>query len=474
MLQKSFYENAFNVALLFLTLLPLVALSFYNHPSHADDYCYIMTVNIKGWWGGMHHYYEWWTGRYFGILLNHSNPLLFHWYVGFKLLPILLLMGFVGSLYALVRALLPRGTRWFACGATGLLFFLYIYQMVSIPEAFYWMAAFVTYTIPNLMTIYWLAVMVQWYRQPKGVFNVLTGVWAGFLVFASIGCSETNLVITALLVVSWFGYQLLINSRFDVFAFSLILVAALGCYLSFSSPGNLSRIEGNPVSRDYVASALASALFLSKSLKGWLLHTPLLMATGLFLLLIPSFTSRSDGTPQPYFAVHPVWSGLLMLGLLMGIIFPSYFGIAVQVDPTPRVVNCVYLYFLLGWFYNVGVWASFAQRRNWLPTFNASTAQMAKWTLAAAIAGSCLFSSNIKHLYSDWLRGRAAQFDAQMTARYDTIRTAKTDVVYVEPIKNRPISFYYEDMSADTTHWWNKCTAHYFGKKAIILKSDKP
>ena len=70
--------NWVNILLMVSVLAPLLALSYYNQPSPADDYCYIDTVFKYGWLEAMNYYYSGWTGRYFGIFLNHTNPLLFH------------------------------------------------------------------------------------------------------------------------------------------------------------------------------------------------------------------------------------------------------------------------------------------------------------------------------------------------------------------------------------------------------------
>ena len=111
--------NWVNILLMVSILLPLLGLSYYNHPSPADDYCYIYTVNKIGWFEAMKLYYTDWTGRYFGILLNHSNPLLFHSITAFKVLPVILLGAFIFALYSLFRHLTPTLSRLAHLGFAG-------------------------------------------------------------------------------------------------------------------------------------------------------------------------------------------------------------------------------------------------------------------------------------------------------------------------------------------------------------------
>ena len=187
--------NWLNIMFMVSVLVPLLILAIYNHPSVADDYCYIDTVFKYSWLEAMNFYYSGWTGRYFGIFLNHSNPLLFHSIIGFKVLPFILILGLIFSLYSLFRHLTPTLSRLAHLGFTGAVFFLYLIKMASIVEAFYWMAAFVTYTIPNTFTLFWIVLVLRWYRQDTQPAKTIVGVLAGFLIFAIIGSSETNLLV---------------------------------------------------------------------------------------------------------------------------------------------------------------------------------------------------------------------------------------------------------------------------------------
>lgn len=468
-LQKPIFQDLFNVGLLTAGLVPLLALAFYNHPSPVDDYCYIDTVFKYGYFEAMNYYYTGWTGRYFGILLNHSNPLIIKWAGGFKLLSFLLISGVAGSFYLLIRELLPKWNRLGIVGLTGGILFLFVLKIMSVVEAFYWMAAFVTYTVPNILTLYWLVVLIRWYKLPNGTFQKLTAIWAGFLVFAVIGCSETNLTIMVLLVVGWFGYQLVIHRKWDWFSVFLVGIAALSCYIFFTSPGNAQRLGGNPEGRNFTLSALQSLKLLVKLGFDWIFRTPLLVFTILWIAVLPKLI-EAEGNNNRYFSV-PLWaSTLAYLGVLFVQIFPSYYGIGIE--PAPRVINSVYLYFLLGWFYNVAVLVQLMHKTNSLGAQKWYLPPSIKAVLAILILVSALFSQNLRMVYGDWLRGRAAAYDVELKERYVYIEKTPGDTVYVTALKSKPKSLFLDDANPDPKHWWSKCMGGYFGKKAVVLKTN--
>ena len=463
---KNLVQNLFNVGLLGFVFVPLLALSFYNHPSAADDYCYIDTVFKYGYFEAMHYYYTGWTGRYFGILINHSNPLIFRWIEGFKIIPILLLLELVANFYALIKDLF-KGHSWLVyLGMAGVVFFLFIFKMAAIPEAFYWMAAFVTYTVPNIMTIYWLVVIMRWYKMEQGWFSNLTALLLSFLIFAVIGSSETNLTLMVLLVVSWFGYQLLINRTFDKKALFLVLIAAFSCFVFFSSVGNTSRIDDNPLSRNIPYSLLQSLKLLAFLVFDWLRHTPLLIFTILFIFWLQNHFKKNP--ENAYLSVHPFWAGLGFVGILIVKLFPSFYGIGIQ--PTPRVINSVYLFFLLGWFYNVAVWVYFLKSKI---AFSIPENILIKAVLVLPILYMTYFgSTNFRTIYNDWLRGGAAAYNQELYDRYALIQNTKSDTVYVKPLIHKPLSLFVEDLNDNPKHLWNRCSAGYFGKTVIAL--EKP
>ena len=462
--------NWINILLLLSVLVPLLILSYFNHPSPADDYCYIDTVFKFGWLEAMNYYYTGWTGRYFGIFLNHSNPLLFHSITGFKVLPVILLSGFIFSLYSLFRHLTPTLSRMAHIGFAGVIFFLFILQMSSIVEAFYWMAAFVSYTVPNILTLLWIVLVLRWYRQDTQSAKILLGTLSVLLIFCVIGSSETNLLAMVLLLGGWCGYRVIFHRKIDGLMVASVAAGIISCYFLFSAPGNSIRLGGNPKSGDLVFSAVASFKKLGALSFGWIIRTPLILFSFGWLVVL----SRLSEGARNYFAI-PVWYAfLLFIGILASQFFPSYYGVGI--DPTPRVINCVYFFFLIGWFYMIGV-LYHQVRRQGIPKFDLSVVRYGIFysILMLAIIFTFMRSPNVRMIYSDLLKGRAAAYDKEVYQRYALLLHSKEAVVYLPPLKNIPQSIFVlnEDIKADPKHWWNKCMAGYFGKEAIYMTENR-
>lgn len=466
--------NATAVFLFLLACIPLLCLSLYNHPSAADDYCFADTAVRYGFWSAQNYYYNGWTGRYFSNLLVHANPLVWDWYEGFKLIPVLAVTALLSALFALVSELLRGESVKNRLLTTGVLFFLIVLALQSVVEAFFWTAAIATYTVPTVLTIYLLAVMLRWYRKPAGLNKWLTVVWAGFLVFASIGSGETNLILLLLLLLAIAGYRLVFQRTFDPFLAFLVVVALASSWLLFRAPGNAVRMGGNPHSGELVKSMLSSFGWLAKSVGGWLIKTPILPLSLLYWPTARRITQ--PGAPNArLFALPAPLLTVVYIGLLAATIFPSYYGIGLP--PFSRTMNVVFVVFALGWFFVLTVWAGRNRSTgaaSWVPASATTQATPATVPLLVVTAlwlvGSIAYSESLKQLYTDWLGGRAAVYNREMNERHRLLQQPG-DTLRLAPISVYPPSLFVEDIKLERTHWWNRCQSGYYNHKVIILDS---
>lgn len=466
--------NATAVFLFLLACIPLLCLSFYNHPSAADDYCFADTAVHYGFWSAQNYYYNGWTGRYFSNMLVHANPLVWGWYDGFRLIPALAVTALLSALFTLVSELLRGESLKTRLLTTSVLFFLIVLALQSVVEAFFWTAAIATYTVPTVLTIYLLAVMLRWYRKPAGPDKWLTVVWAGFLVFASIGSGETNLILLLLLLLAIAGYRLLFQRTFDPFLVFLVVVALASSWLLFRAPGNAIRMGGNPHSGELVKSMVSSFGWLARSVGGWLIKTPILPLSLLYWPLARRISQ--PGAPNArLFALPAPLLTVVYVGLLAATIFPSYYGIGLP--PFARTMNVLFVFFTLGWFFVLTVWAGrnrFAVSEAWTPPLAGPRNVPATLPLlvvtAVWLVGSIAVSTSLKQLYTDLLGGRAAVYNREMNERHRQLQLPG-DTLRLAPISVYPPSLFVEDITPNRTHWWNRCQSGYYDHKVIILDS---
>lgn len=471
-MMQSLYQKFANTFIFWLFLLfgvPLVALSFFNLPSAADDYCFALNTIKFGFWQGQQYYYDGWTGRYFSTFLMHANPLVFGWLGWYKIFPILVLGFLTHSIYSLLQSLtqstLSKRKAWLC---TAGLMFLYLFSTPRIVENFYWLPGVVGYPLPMVLMAYLFVVINNQSNYTKQSSSILHTIWAGFLIFAIVGSNETPLLGLTILLVSIVGLRVL--KRLKISAYWLVLLAILGVsiYLDLSAPGNKVRMGFNPISGLLIPSVLSSLKETLEHTADWLLHTPLLFFTALFIPLADQLLVQLKGKDS-VFEVHPFFSLLIWIGVVSVGVFPGYYGIGIP--PPPRTINVVYLFFLIGWFFNVLVIIHFIKKRwHWYASIFPS---YAKLILGFWILTMLPDNPNLRMLYGDLFKGRAKQYHQELQARYEVIAQSKNrPMVTIDSLKTFPKSLYTEDISTSPTFLWNTCQAEYWGLKAMKLRGE--
>jgi hypothetical protein len=464
------------IILFLLAYVPLLLLSAHNHPSAADDYCFADTAVRYGFWQAQHYYYNGWTGRYFSNMLVHGNPLVWGWYDGFRVIPALIVTGLLAATYALINELLRDQSVRIRLLTTALTFYTIITALQSTVEAFFWTAAVASYTIPTVLTLYLLVVLLRWYRLPPGLLKTLTTVWAGVLVFAIVGSGETNLVLLTLILLAIGAYRLFFRRTVDGLIAYLLVVALASSALVFLAPGNAIRLGSNEIAGNLVATFTATVRFMATALLTWLWQTPVIPLS-VFWLPIAVRLNKADSSVRTLFQLPPLLLSVLYIGLLFVLMFPSVYGLGVAPG---RVMNLVYIVFLLGWFYVLTVWVGWLIRRggplgNWLTvgsgldkprTGGWATALVSIWLI-----GTAWLSPTVHQLYGDLLSGRAATYDREMTERRQQLMQP-ADTLRLTPISVYPASLNIDDIHTDQNHWWNRCQAGYYGHKAVVLTNE--
>lgn len=458
------------VWLLFLVaVVPLLALALHNHPSPADDYCFAFMTRDHGFWHGQHAYYTGWTGRYFATFLFHATPLWAGWLGYFKILPFVLVGLLFHALVSLLGETFPAATGRQRAAISAGFIAVYVSQVASLSEAFYWSTAVYVYLLPSILLLYLLTWVLRLPRAEYQRLRVPGVIWAAFLVFATVGSNEMTMLLTGALLGGAVGYEALFRKKFNRWTTFLLVVWAVSAYLMLSAPGNAARLGTNPQGGDAPGAILKAFETTLTHGARWLFRSPLLLLMLGFAWLLqrrPPFRLTPALQISAWVAV-PAWLGVVAL-----LFVPQFYGVGLAIPAPPRVLNLAWFVFLLGLLYLVAL----GQRRlaSAKPLWEGPLFSALGIALIAIAAGWGFSRSEpIRTMYRDWLRGTAKQFDLEMTARYAQIRASRSDTVRVAPLQHVPASLFVEDVRADPRFLWNTCAAEYFGKKTVVLAEKK-
>jgi hypothetical protein len=138
--------------------------------------------------------------------------------------------------------------------------------------------------------------------------------------------------------------------------------------------------------------------------------------------------------------------------------------------PQNRVVNMIYLLFLIGWMIILAlIFARFGEPiRNFLKIIPKKTAIII--FAAYMIALFSLGTSNFVLVTKDLISGESFLYNAEMQQRTAQIINSGKDECTLENIKSTPRSLFFYFLSYDKDDWINRGYAAYFGKKSIELK----
>lgn len=457
-------------------LVPLVALALYNHPSPTDDYCFADTSLRYGFWQAQQIYYNGWSGRYFHNFLVHSNPLVFDWYGGFKVYPVIFLTVMLLCFYALASQLVHRsfGTGIKLALASGL-FIGFVVTIPGIAAYFYWYPGFATYGLSSVLFLLLLATLIAHQRQGY-TWQSSYLLAETLLILVIVGSSEMAmvLVMSALCLLAFAEW--LQRRRLSATTLLLLGIGAVACYFLLTAPGNAIRMGGNPNSSNIPLTLTSSLLYMGKYIIRQLVSTPWVPLSLLYLPVAWQLVRSQDspgkaGVLPPYLRVHPLLATVYGLLTVMALISLHFYGVGVP--PIPRLINVVNLTFWLSWLYTLTLWVALLRHRL-LPSYWQTYARPVGLILFVWVVVAAAFGPMLPVVYGDWLSGRAAQYDREMLGRYALLDQSGDGTVVIAPLTHYPASLFIEDIHDNPEYLWNRCWANFFHKKTIILSGTQP
>ncbi len=466
------------VALLILSLLPLMYVGRYNHPT-GDDYYYGANTHLvwedtgsiiqtlKTACHGVAEQYEIWQGTYSAMFLMHLAPNIFG-DAAYAFVTTFILLLLTGGIFYFLKPLLCQymgcsENLW--CAISSLLTLLCIHTVPSQGETFFWYNGSMYYTGFFALTLIFWGLISRFLGD--GRLWRLAPIWA-----LSIFLAGGNYVSLLPCLILLFCLAIALSYRKKrkecfciIITFTLML---LGLFVSAMAPGNQIRQSGMWKIPAYMA-ILKSLLQGLKYTRAWIGLWWVITAGILTPLFWKSYQVKKYPFPYP----------VLVVGFVYGVFCSMSCPLFYTMNSTgpARAVSIVYYGFILSTFfcyYYLGGAVHrflFENRKNLYE-------QLTKPDKRRALTGiillclllllqvsshafdHCSGSKAIRLLAS----GEAREYHEEYLARLELWRDpAVTDVVF-EPFVHQPDMLYVGDFPQDPLSPTNRMVAKYFRK----------
>ena len=329
------------LVLLLITTLPLFILSFYAHPC-PDDYEVTVISLQKGFIGAQKYWHYTWTGRYFSLVLDSLNPLVFGANWAYKLNAFILLLLLIIANYWLNATLFKSQNKATKLGLTSLFVFAFIVIMPDIRQGVFYQNGTYQYFVPEILTFFLLGCTINYYRtnHRKRYF-----ILSSLLAVAIIGSYEINMIIVdlAILLIALVSR---IKKKDIFFPMALLGICTLFTVIEILAPGNNVRASLEPNSHNVLFSLKQSVIYSIAFLLPWL---PFMFFIG--VLLFDLLAKRVEWNELTNSILTIPWWVSLIACLLVPITGFFLLFWAQGTVPPLRTVNVIYFYFVVGMIY---------------------------------------------------------------------------------------------------------------------------
>lgn len=450
---------------LILLLLPYCYLCFFSNPS-ADDFSLAAQAQQNDFFDIILREYKVRNGRYISSPISFLNPIAFNSYLGYKVVPLLLILFiWLGSFFLLSQLLVKKGIHYKVIGAL-LFVLLFFHNMPIISEGIYWYTGSVIYSLGAICSLLYCAVFIRVVRLSKD------GVWLGFLTFLLLISCGFNEVLTLLIVfllgmISIVFYQKNLKcKRIVLYQFLLSIVFASILILA---PGNAVRGSSYPDAHQFLHSFGYSILQVVRFAFLWVVSVPLIASSVLYFWINKKLVSENDLFGNSFYLNRGV-SLFLLFSIVFICVFPAYW--ATGILGQHRTLNIAYFFFLMMWFVNLTVWLNYYKRNFTLKL----SGRQKTGVLLILVFGLC-FTGNGYNALHDIFSGSAKAFDVQHVKRFEKLSESHSDgrrELILDPITFKPKCLFTYDITNNPRDWKNYGYNLYFklGDVDVVLEDN--
>lgn len=455
--------KALGIALLCVLLAPFLINCFYAYPQ-TDDFMYAVIARDMGFIKSQHHWYVSWTGRYTSTALLSVNPLVYNSLLGYRLLFAIFIMMLLTAIYALSAVITKRTLSW----QENLLFsltllFAFFDQMDDIRSGLYWMAGVATYQVATTLFFFFMALYLrtaQAYPMPlQKIALILLALLLG-------GTNEVLMVLLAAFV-TIHCINVYVRKK-AVTPFQIITcctaVAASSCGLL--APGNFVRLKEHADRQGLVMFIWNVLHRVMTDIGAWVTSPLILILTAMVFWGIRS-------KPQLRLLLSGFKVGYA-LSMQLIITFVSFFipywstGMA----PQNRVLNMIYVLFLVGWMVNLAIIFTHYEKIISLVVQKIPGSTGCVVIILYLVGLFALGTSNFMTVAKDLCSGDSSRYSAEMQAREAQLVNSAQENCTLDNISTAPRSLFFFFIGYDKDNWVNHWYAKYFGKSSITLVTN--
>lgn len=466
------------LAVLVISLLPVMYLGRYNHPT-GDDYYY--TAQTHEVWvdtgsvaaamaeaaRGVRKDYQTWQGTYSAMFFMRLAPNVFS-ETAYQYVTAVLLLLLAGSIFFLLRPLICKGLQasgyWWVI-LSSLLSLVCIQTVPSQGETFFWYNGSMYYTGYFAVTLFFFGLVIRYLIKPRWYFI------PGLLLLAILlaGGNYVSLL-PAILLLAGLALVLLYRHKYQNFwvIAGITAVFLLGLGISMLAPGNAVRQE-NLWKIPAWKAVLKSLLQGVRYLRAWLGSWWWMAAAFVVPFFLKSYQKISWRFRYP----------LLVVGLAYGIFCsmscPTFYSMN-STGPA-RVVSIVYYGFILTTFFCFYYLLGYLYRKLGSVLENRAVSKritVISWVMVLGLllyqgwSGNILNCTTVKAV-RELVSGEARAYGQEYQERLALLQDdAVTDVI-LQPFEHTPDMLYVGDLLDDPEAPENQKTAQFYGKKSVIV-----
>lgn len=464
-----------------VTILPLLIISLYNHPS-ADDFAYAVETHMV--WKSTRNiflviieavktsigYWNRWQGLYTSAFLLALEPGIFgeQYYriTGFLTIGTILIGNLVFCLYILHKRL--ETTKLTAAAFGMITAFLMLHWMPSAVEGLYWYNGAMNYTFFYGILLILTCVILSLCQEQSKRALVLKSILGIILAFALSGGNHVTAFAGLLVVAGVLGFCVILKKRSYVIRVGIVLVfEAAGFLLNILSPGTKVRSGAFEESKGVFWTIRNAVRYLLDRIDDWL---SLALVVCIVIMLPFVFQCvRKIREEKKFEFRYPLLVFIASVGFLTAMCCPSYY--AMGAIGAGRLVNIVYFVFIMlafvntfyicGWLDSKFAFGDFAWNCNWTLTV---------LLLCFGMIAGCYENAAGYIAWESVSTGEALAYSLEADARYNVYIHSEGQDVEVPAFTFYPQLLYYEDITEEPEDWRNLQVEEYYRLNSVIRK----